>query len=325
MRPMRMMRMIKINVMTDDVDIPSGKAVPAEIFHLLRFNADGKNYLPIIFYNELSMRTRELVKINQTDADMEVTFTFNYSPISFGKLRLFSQFQSSLSSLHNLGFTEKDTDEVKGIFADTNLVLLLVTFGVSAVHLLFDFLAFKNDISFWRGRTNMVGLSTRTLLWRAFSQVVIFFYLMDEETSMLVLVPSGVAALIEIWKCTKAFKVSFTEGLSRKDEKNLKAEQTTEKFDSEAMRYLSYILLPLLVGGAIYSLLYTPHKSWKSWTIQSLVNAVYAFGFLFMLPQLFVNYRLKVGYLKNGFIVYALFIIFRLSQFNLHEFYDHLS
>ena len=87
---------------------------------------------------------------------------------------------------------------------------------------------------------------------------------------------------------------SLSEGLSRKDEKNLEAEQTTEKFDSEAMRYLSFILVPLLIGGAVYSLLYTPHKSWKSWTIQSLVNAVYAFGFLFMLPQLFVNYRLKV-------------------------------
>ena len=54
---------------------------------------------------------------------------------------------------------EKDTDEVKGIFADTNMALLMVTFAVSAVHLLFDFLAFKNDISFWKGRTNMVSIT----------------------------------------------------------------------------------------------------------------------------------------------------------------------
>lgn len=33
--------------------------------------------------------------------------------------------------------------------------------------------------------------------------------------------------------------------------------------------------------------------SWYSWVLQSLVNGVYAFGFLFMLPQLFVNYKLK--------------------------------
>jgi len=33
--------------------------------------------------------------------------------------------------------------------------------------------------------------------------------------------------------------------------------------------------------------------SWYSWSVHSLVNGVYAFGFLFMLPQLFINYRLK--------------------------------
>ena len=112
-----------------------------------------------------------IFQINKTDE--EVTFSIEYSPISFGKLRLFSQFSQSLGGLHGLGFTEKDTDEVKGIFADTNLVLLLVTFAVSAVHLLFDFLAFKNDISFWRNRTTMEGLSTRTLIWRAFRWVLI--------------------------------------------------------------------------------------------------------------------------------------------------------
>ena len=124
--------------------------------------------------------------------------------------------------MHGMGFTDKDTDEVKGIFADTNLVLLLVTFGlyflssyifhinkyifsgVSAIHLLFDFLAFKSDINFWRGKKSMEGLSRKTILWRAFSQSVIFFYLMDEETSLLVLIPAGVGALIEIWKVTKA-------------------------------------------------------------------------------------------------------------------------
>merc|ERR1719292_97854 len=150
------------------------------------------------------MRMRDLVIVNSTDKEAAVTIS--YRPISMGKLRLFMQFNSALGSMHGMGFTEKDTDEVKGIFADTNLV----PFGVSAVHLLFDFLAFKSDINFWRGKKSMEGLSRKTILWRAFSQTVIFFYLMDEETSLLVLIPAGVGAIIEIWKVTKALHVNIS-------------------------------------------------------------------------------------------------------------------
>ena len=66
----------------------------------------------------------------------------------------------------------------------------------------------------------------------------------------------------------------------------------TEEYDAEIMSKLAYILWPLCVGGAIYSLYFLPHKSWYGWVLQSLVNGVYAFGFLFMLPQLFINYKL---------------------------------
>ena len=85
---------IKLSIMTDDVDLPT-KEIPGEIYHLLRMNSDSKSYLPMIFFDELSMRIRDLVKINSTEEPLK--FTIEYSPISFGKLRLFSQFQSSLT------------------------------------------------------------------------------------------------------------------------------------------------------------------------------------------------------------------------------------
>ena len=177
---------IVVSVMTDQVSMAPAQ-VPGELAHYIQLTQDRTKYLPILYVDELTMRMRDLRIVNTTDTASDVEIA--YKPISFGKLRLFMQFTGALRSMHNLGFTEKDTDEVKGIFADTSLVLLLVTFGVSAVHLLFDFLAFKNDISFWRSRRTMEGLSRKTILWRAFSQSVIFFYLLDEETSLLVLIP----------------------------------------------------------------------------------------------------------------------------------------
>ncbi len=60
------------------------------------------------------------------------------------------------------------------------------------------------------------------------------------------------------------------------------------------MHKLSYVLYPLCICGAIYTLIYNEHKSWYSWLINSLVNGIYAFGFLFMTPQLFLNYKVNL-------------------------------
>lgn len=42
--------------------------------------------------------------------------------------------QATMENLKNLGFSDKDIDEVKGIFADTNVYLLGGTFFIAAVH-----------------------------------------------------------------------------------------------------------------------------------------------------------------------------------------------
>ena len=117
----------------------------------------------------------------------------------------------------------------------------------------------------------MEGLSRKTILWRAFSQSVIFLYLMDEETSLLVLIPAGVGALIEIWKVTKALHITFSFSTGISFGADSAVEASTAELDSTAMKYLSWVLYPLCLGGAIYSLVYTPHKSWYSWTIQVII------------------------------------------------------
>uniref|UniRef100_UPI002955C995 lipid scramblase CLPTM1L-like n=1 Tax=Panthera onca TaxID=9690 RepID=UPI002955C995 len=138
----------------------------------------------------------------------ELPLTVSYDKISLGRLRFWIHMQDAVYSLQQFGFSEKDADEVKGIFVDTNLYFLALTFFVAAFHLLFDFLAFKNDISFWKKKRSMIGMSTKAVLWRGFSTVVIFLFLLDEQTSLLVLVPAGIGAAIELWKVKKALKMS---------------------------------------------------------------------------------------------------------------------
>ena len=141
------------------------------------------------------------------------------------------------------------------------MYFLTLTFFVTAFHLLFDFLAFKNDVSFWKNRKSTAGLSTRVIIWRCVSQIIIFLYLCENKTSYIVLGPAGVGVIIEFWKVTKSFKMSFSAGKLTFGTKT-KEEVETEKLDSEAMYYLQWLMWPLVVGGAIYSLLYMQHRSW---------------------------------------------------------------
>ena len=73
-----------------------------------------------------------MIPVNTSVSELAVAVS--YSPISFGKLRLWMQFTGALHTLKLMGFTNKDIDELKGIFADTNIVLLCGTFVVATLH-----------------------------------------------------------------------------------------------------------------------------------------------------------------------------------------------
>merc|ERR1712137_608019 len=64
-------------------------------------------------------------------------------------------------------------------------------------------------------------------------------------------------------------------------------------YDAMAFKYLSWALYPLLIGYAIYSLIYEEHKGWYSWILSMLYGFLLTFGFIMMTPQLFINYKLK--------------------------------
>lgn len=72
------------------------------------------------------------------------------------------------------------------------------------------------------------------------------------------------ASFSQVWKVTKAFRITleWNNGLPRLNfgQSMNQEEAETEQYDSLSMKYLSCVLYPLCLGGAIYSLIYTSHR-----------------------------------------------------------------
>ncbi|KAJ1475679.1 cleft lip and palate transmembrane protein 1-domain-containing protein [Baffinella frigidus] len=285
---------------------PAG-GIPPPILQNFRFITEGgiKFYLPIVHINEFWLTKKEMVLVNESVAELPLKLHVRCE----GKFKwlMIIQWEASMKQQQSMGTqTDKDQDLIKTVLLDTNPVLLGVTMTVSMLHTVFDFLAFKNDISFWRKVETMQGLSIRSIFTSIITQAIVFLYLLDNDTSWVILFSSGIGLMIECWKVNKAMDIEILPAfpfVRLKHKQSYKSE--TLKYDKLAMNYLSYVLYPLSLGFSIYSLCYNTYKSWWSWLISSLVGCVYTFGFIMMTPQLFINYKLKsVAHLPWRAMVY---------------------
>ena len=117
----------------------------------------------------------------------------------------------------------------------------------------------------------------------------------------MILFSQGLGILIEAWKVTTVVNVRIRPSANfvgysivfEDKHKLSETEEKTKEYDEVAFKYLYMIAVPLLLAYAGYSLTYQTHKSWYSFVIATLVGSVYAYGFLMMVPSLYINYRLK--------------------------------
>lgn len=128
-------------------------SIPPHMLQSMHFHSNnGSLYYPIIYHDEFWTLSKQLIQINSSIEYLPLSI--QYSPISLWKWSLQTQFevQSKMNSKlasgggSSSGGNDKDNDVFKEILTDTNPILLVITFAVSMLHMLFDMLAFKNDI-----------------------------------------------------------------------------------------------------------------------------------------------------------------------------------
>lgn len=121
-----------------------------------------KEFLPILQNDFLKTRLNDLEEITKNST--KLSLTFNYSPIGIGKLRLLLHVEHAMKSLKKIGFSDKDIDEVKGIFSDTNLYLLCGTIFIGSVHVRPTTIQFRHV-------TRTFGYTIYILLFVRFSSI----------------------------------------------------------------------------------------------------------------------------------------------------------
>ncbi|ESO06447.1 hypothetical protein HELRODRAFT_64937 [Helobdella robusta] len=294
---------LTINLVNDQTGFVKG-SIPAPLDEYVVFLPGDIHYYPILYFNDYWNLNSEYTPINSTTKVLNLTLT--YYPLSLFKWQMYAAqgMQNKWFNMFGEDLVEnndEEQDSLKRAFIETNPYLLFITIVVSLVHSVFEFLAFKNDIQFWRNRKSLEGLSVRSVFFNVFQSVVVLLYVLDNETNFVIKVSVFVGLLIEIWKIQKVIDIQLDREnkwfdripMIKIKDKSTYTESQTKKYDLMAFRYLSWLLFPLLICYAVYSVLYLEHKGWYSWVLSMLYGFLLTFGFIMMTPQLFINYKLK--------------------------------
>jgi hypothetical protein len=191
---------IEMNILTDRTEYPRN-AVPSDIHaYMLWVKQDNTfSYLPIMSSNPLLLGPEDLVslEVNGTIATKE-TLKLRVAFTSLGWFRISRILWTTLQSFggssnpgQSAGFrlSSSEIDQFRQMITRTDPWLLLATIVASVLHLLFEWLAFKEDVAHWSKLKNTAGVSKMAVILEMISRCVAVLFLWErrKDTSMLII------------------------------------------------------------------------------------------------------------------------------------------
>jgi hypothetical protein len=210
-------------------------------------------------------------------------------------------------------------DAVSELLSGTSVNMVILACVASGLHMLFELLAFHSDVEFWMATTTTAGLSVRSVNIELISQIIVFLYLWDSLASLLIIAPAGLGILLQAWKLWRVLQIQESAkkqqvppsitGLTLTPASDSAPAETFQEMtvaaDNVSTQILTACLLPLVGFYSLWSLVVHTHGGWYAWLIATMTACTYAFGFVSMCPQLYINYKLQsVSHLPWKFLVY---------------------
>lgn len=288
-------------------------------------------YLPIIEIDDISLLDSHQFPMYRKES---LNFTVEYiptSPLVYGYKLIV---RKSLEMISLIIQNSSELDDIKYWLSDERLYQYIWTQILTWIHILLEYLAFRDDWKFFVGRKSYRGYSFSSLLLSLTNSIIIFLYLADQQVSNIILFSIGKDIIYSTYKLYKVggFFIQRVIKATTPDTSNIvcfhivvlgyeyqlcsrKLEYIEDidiaNYDTIAILHVGLLLYPLIIGFSIYSLIFYNYKSWWSWMISSMANFVYLFGFLTLTPQLYINFKLKsVAHLPIKSFLYKIFNTF---------------
>ena len=190
-------------------------------------HVSGYAMLPSLHVDEIGLTSEKYIPMNETVTSLPLRVSFDRNDMAAGpdqkttsktataggissaRWRLLTHLSKAIESQKDLGFEDSDVDDLRRLLAETNVVLLLITLLASCLHLLFEFLTFKNEVTFWNNNKDLTGLSVRSLFLDMIGQVIILLFLIEKDSSLLMSIPAAMGCLVALWKCQRAAGLQF--------------------------------------------------------------------------------------------------------------------
>lgn len=284
----------------------------------VRYAVLGRRYAPPLAIDQFGIHQRAWRPLDnnvskpdpQVELELQIEGMIRYS--------VMQTIKESWKTYIHMGFQERDLEDMKDFLFRHPLHILILMQVIGFLQMTLTTLAFKNDVAFFRGRGDYSGLSSRSMATDTLQEIIIWLYLYDfDDISRIVLFQVGCSALIGAWKYAQVARLGIQWRYClpwishNRAECESSGEKTTEDIDARGMRYLTYFLYPLSAFWGIYNVYHYSYKSWWSWLVSSLADFAYTFGFINMMPQIFINYKLKsVAHMPWRVLMYKFFNTF---------------
>ncbi|KAJ1818628.1 Cleft lip and palate associated transmembrane protein 1 [Coemansia sp. RSA 2675] len=277
-------------------------------------------YIPLLWENPIAARAKHWTPLtNRTQISQDtpldaksIDVDVSLSGVILGWFRLCNYAHQGLSELSSpralIRHSESDVDNLREMVYEVNPTMLAITIVAMTFHMLFEFLAYKEDVSFWSGKSesNLQGISRSSMLMKFASSWISFFYLYDrrKDTNIVVLLGACAGALVEAWKLTKVLSFrdflpfARTKAIATVDSKKKSADavlrdQVQREVDQQTAWYMVRVCIPAMIAYAAFSLAFLRHESYVSWFLHVSLASVYTLEFIQMWPQLLINHKLK--------------------------------